>query len=1773
MADSVSPTPPLEPTCDFAAEAAAAELVRILDAYMADLQAGKAPSKAGFLAQHPQQAAQLEACLAGLEFIHGTETALANSQQRLGDFRIIREVGRGGMGAVFEAEQVSLRRRVALKILRFGGVSDPDAIERFQREAETVAGLHHTNIVPIFAVGTERGVSYYAMQFIEGQSLAQVLADAKQPLPADRVAQWGLQAAEALTHAHQRGVIHRDVKPSNLILDNDERLWLTDFGLARRLDDVTLSMTGAILGTPRYMSPEQAAASNKRVDHRTDLFSLGATLYELIAGSPAFQGDTPHKVIQHILASEPQPIREVVPGVPRDLETIVMKCLAKEPHERYAAAADVAADLRAFLEGRPIRARRAGPVELAARWLKSQQRSFRLAAAAAAVTLLITIGGLLGWTSYDAWQQATIKLDATIPPLVAEILDERDDVLRVETVPMQNAASLPAGDYRLRVSGNRTLSQTFDVSLGRGKEHAHTLDLHDQMLWFPREIDRGFELVDFGDEQALVSWNADGIGLHKRRSPFLQWSIKLEPARLPDSTACPGLRWPWNDDQERYSGYGNYDSRPWVAPQAADIDGDGVGDLLIAARHQAWLMAVSGNTGGVLWFAGRGQDVAEKLQPARRDQEYVSSGVVGTPIRHDCNADGTPDIIATLIDAGTQWQQTQNQIKAKCWVEAFSGMTGESLWRYDLPAEWFEMPSGEEVPYDLRWFVGLEGGNMSHGGNSMNDGRHHWREPGRLERTGAHAYRPAATDLMTLAGKKTLAIVAGTRLVTLDPASGRPGESVDLPARPGRACQWGDVDGDGSSELVFLEAVTLAGRGTTAARLHVWSLEQGRSLWSEKLDALWPKMAAWSVPAPQWPLLADLNGDGKSEIVVPTEQGSLGGRFGGRVPWGIVSVLAGETGQTLWKRRLVTMDSQIDHFLAGPDIDGDGHRELYVVTAEGVDHRVHVDALSGHSGATLWHSSQSPPPSNNSSRNFYLQPPQWWQAGEDGKPQLVVQIVDETPGSRPSYIWTFSAADGQVVRAGQGMTFVRPLDVDRDGVEDLLVYDSKIPTALDLGGKLHCIRGVAREKWQRLDSVGEPAADFDGDGIRDLINNEFTAFTANSGATGRQLWSSRPEAFRPGSRVLPAGGDLNGDGVEDLLGWSDASSYGGATEKLYALSGKTGRLLWNASEITAHRVSSGLAEAHDLDGDGRLEVLWLSMIDHGYPDRNSFSSQEAQLWLFVVSGDTGKLRWSQALSPPYGGQTPTGNQIVNDGILPPFCLGDADGDGVLDVLVPELLPNLLPDGSYMATRVLSGKDGKTLWSRSYPADPNQQQSLTHWIPPTAVDLDGDGQTEFVGLEVEVTSTPSRPQLATHRVVALEGQHGRERWTVSSDVRLGYWRPPTGISKATLLRPRVLRVGERRRVAMILGDESKLIVLEPDGEKHEQSVQRETLHSGVWACDQDGDGVDEVAFLTSEGVCLAPANQLDQPLWKRLLGNGGQQRILQIVAGQQRQPPIVVVVDDGTDNSVLGLSAADGRVVWSCPGPIPRDPSDGVFMVPQQIAMLAAGETVPPHVYYAYGSVARCRQATSEPERIVLKPLAHDDRWQRDLPWVDRHTRMSKVALYVGWSLLLSSLLVVLPVGYVGSLVWKRRFTLQNLLWLPVVAGLFLSAALVKPPIQDNDFARLSSKLMIGLALSPVVISCCLLVWWSVRGKWRRTAVWLAVSVLVSVIAAMLVLYMVNRENTLLPEESYDWSYWYLIWFIGGFLTSWLMIVVLPLQLVTLTIWRRWKKPTPAATNG
>jgi serine/threonine protein kinase len=429
-------------------------LAQALEDYLAAVTAGTAPPREEFLARHPDLAEDLDACLAALRFIgraaRGPLSAVGGGEVLppagpegepasgvLGDFRIVREVGRGGMGIVYEAVQISLGRRVALKVLPFAATMDPRQLQRFHNEARAAASLDHPHIVHVHAVGCERGVHYYAMRFIDGQTLAGVIAELRQrsgrPVPTEeqpttphipgqlapaaetapraaasterarldrahyrRVAELGVQAAEALDHAHQLGIVHRDVKPANLLVDGRGGLWVTDFGLAHIQSDSRLTMTGDLVGTLRYMSPEQALAKRVVIDHRTDVYSLGATLYELLTLEPAFDGADRQELLRQIAFEEPVPPRRINKAIPAELETVVLKALEKNPAERYATAKALADDLRRFLADEPIRARPAGVVRRLRKWGRRHQ-----AAVAAAVVVLalglVLLGGAGGW--------------------------------------------------------------------------------------------------------------------------------------------------------------------------------------------------------------------------------------------------------------------------------------------------------------------------------------------------------------------------------------------------------------------------------------------------------------------------------------------------------------------------------------------------------------------------------------------------------------------------------------------------------------------------------------------------------------------------------------------------------------------------------------------------------------------------------------------------------------------------------------------------------------------------------------------------------------------------------------------------------------------------------------------------------------------------------------------------------------------------------------------------------------------------------------------------------------------------------------------------------------------------------------------------------------------------------------------------------------------------------------------------------------------------------
>lgn len=290
------------------------------------------------------------------------------SNRRFGDYELMSEISRGGMGVVYKARHTKLNRIVAIKMILAGALADREDIERFQVEAESAATLDHANIVPIFEVGMHDGQHYFSMGFVEGGSLADRVKNG--PLPALEEAVHIIRlVTQAVDYAHRKGIIHRDLKPSNILLDIDDQPKVTDFGLAKRVDaDHELTASGKVMGTPSYMPPEQAAGQNENVNEKSDVYALGATLYYLLTGRPPFQTDNPLETLFQVMNQDPVPPRTLNPTVPIDINTICMKCLAKDQRKRYESAAALADDLSRFANGKPIQARPVGWFERMAKW-------------------------------------------------------------------------------------------------------------------------------------------------------------------------------------------------------------------------------------------------------------------------------------------------------------------------------------------------------------------------------------------------------------------------------------------------------------------------------------------------------------------------------------------------------------------------------------------------------------------------------------------------------------------------------------------------------------------------------------------------------------------------------------------------------------------------------------------------------------------------------------------------------------------------------------------------------------------------------------------------------------------------------------------------------------------------------------------------------------------------------------------------------------------------------------------------------------------------------------------------------------------------------------------------------------------------------------------------------------------------------------------------------------------------------------------------------------
>ena len=514
----------------------------VVESFVQRFRRGEQPSISEYVARYPELADRIHTlfpALVMLEGIAGRESEPSLSPagrslegcERLGDFRIIREIGRGGMGVVYEAEQESLGRRVALKVLNAHPLVQAAQVERFLREARAAAQLHHTHIVPVYGVGQEQDRYYYVMQLIHGRPLDDVLIELRRLRDEESpswaastssllagidvapestsaryywraVAQIGVHVADALEYANSQGMLHRDVKPSNLLLDHSGAIWVTDFGLVKLLNDADLTRTGDVVGTLRYMAPERFEG---RSDPRSDIYGLGATLYELLTLQPAFNERNPQRLVRQLLRGEPPRPSKLNPDVPPDLETIVLKAMVADPAGRYVTAGELAEDLQRFLADRPIRARRVTSRERLWRWARRNPAVASLSGLVGLLLLaVVTTLAVSHARLRDKHQEAGVHLrravDAELAARQSALSEHEAHQLAsrrlYDATVSQARAGRRSGDVGQRFTSLETLAQAACLAdeLGMGDESLLTLrneaicclqldDLRPRVVW------------------------------------------------------------------------------------------------------------------------------------------------------------------------------------------------------------------------------------------------------------------------------------------------------------------------------------------------------------------------------------------------------------------------------------------------------------------------------------------------------------------------------------------------------------------------------------------------------------------------------------------------------------------------------------------------------------------------------------------------------------------------------------------------------------------------------------------------------------------------------------------------------------------------------------------------------------------------------------------------------------------------------------------------------------------------------------------------------------------------------------------------------------------------------------------------------------------------------------------------------------------------------------------------------------------------------------------
>ena len=1241
----------------------------VLDQYLEDLQNGRACGREELLKRHPDLKEELIEYLNGIEMVAGLGVGNELVPQRLGDFEIVKPIGRGAMGVVYLANQISLKRQVALKVLRYS-VSGQQATKRFEREAELAATLKHPNIVPIYATGEHDNSHFLAMQLIDGPSLAQWSVDENSQRAPKTIARWGAQVARALTHAHQCDVIHRDVKPSNLLKDNDH-IWLTDFGLARRFDDLRMSMTGAMLGTPNYMSPEQASPTRYPIDYRTDIYSLGATLFELLTGRCVFLAETPHAVLAQVITEEPQPLREILPDASRDLETILLKCLEKEPAERYQTAEQLAEDLEAFAEDRSIKARRPSLIERATRWKRKNQKVVSSALLAVTVAVMFVAISLAFWVAWNNSITGTIEIASSEGPIVGRLIDDEGTASPTFSIPTDRPLPATAGEHTLQLWSGGRIGENQQITVAAGKSTELDVKLSNQGVFDERTVQGIPKVLSLGDRDDLLFFHKDGITRMDGRSGQELWTAKADSfieainesaaKELPskankDAEKLLARSIDWNFNRALFFDYDDAQdpfnlSLPTIAKGFPDVNADGQPDIMIACDHHPALIVFDGQTGDLLWHYNAGSSSKNHLSKTLH---------APTPLG-DIDGDSVPDFSCMFYSK----PKTGRPKKSKRWIDAVSGKTGKRIWRNQIPAMRYKTPQSRtfsqlcQLKSQDSYFRELYATLKTHGDQWAYRARkfENFGSPGEplpwaVNRVPDLTSEASEHLLFTYEDK-----LHSCNLKTGKAGSFNDGQALELGFIPVIQPRWVQTFGDDRQTLGLLLAEILPNpqwrstRNRPVTRFSLRSAANGEELW--RFDAQCDP--EWVGKQPAWPLIADLNGDSNPEILIVD---------GADIPFGAgegqpccMQVLDGRTGKPLWDQqdcaRIRSHDSQIQHVLIGSDEDGDGVKDVVVVSpmakigssSAKSEAWVFIDVLSGASGKRIRTVGNKIPVCNVGRTGLAFYQP--FFLGPPSDRRIVISSKATDGNSQRQSTVVISTANGELLNVCDQLEHPILADGDGDGTDDLFLLKPRDRSKIYASSQLVSLKSTGGRIKLTGDGQFSRIEDVDDDGIRDLLDAPISSHILGldrenvrvrrviSGASGKYL--RQQELTGEGGNSRAKHRDLNQDGQRERLLFHHFGDFGApeSRTRLTCFDGKSGDEIWhfdvaqNPSANSNARLSTQgpfyETRILDINGDRTLDIIC------------PYNHSEFKRTYVAIDGKNGQVIWKLPLpsNAPY----------------------------------------------------------------------------------------------------------------------------------------------------------------------------------------------------------------------------------------------------------------------------------------------------------------------------------------------------------------------------------------------------------------------------------------------------------------------------------------------------------------------------------------------------------